>query len=164
MVIKDMRPLSESTARIASKNFSRKYIALGRILKQWSDIMGSEFADKAQPLKINYRKATKNKKATATLDIATSSSYATILPYQKGVIMERINRLFGDNWITDIRFVASEISETPLLKKKIVSPLTKGEKSYLSETLNQIDDPEFKEKLESLGKALLTDIKSMEAK
>ncbi len=159
-----MRPLSESTARIASKNFSRKYIALGRISKQWVDVMGVEFADKAQPLKINYRKATKNKSATATLDIATSSSYATILPYQKGVILERINRLFGDNWITDIRFIASEISETPLLKKKIITPLTRAEKTYLSDTLNQVDDPEFREKLESLGKALLTDIKQMKAK
>ncbi len=154
-----MRPLSESTARIAAKNFSRKYITLGRVIEQWSDIMGGEFAGKAQPLKINYRKGDKNKKATATLDIATSSSYATILPYQKGVILERINRLFGDNWITDIRFIASEISETPLLKKKITSPLTRDEKNYLSETLNQIDDPEFKEKLESLGQALLTDLK-----
>ncbi len=159
-----MRPLSESTARIASKNFSRKYIALGRVTKQWVEIMGVEFADKAQPLKINYRKAIRGKKATATLDIATSSSYATILPYQKGVILERINRLFGDNWITDIRFIASEISETPLLKKKVPLPLTRDEKTYLSDTLDQIDDPEFREKLESLGKALLADIKTTEAK
>ncbi len=157
-----MRPLSEATSRIASKSFSRKYVALGRVIKQWPAIMGDEFADKAQPLKINYRKAMRGKKPTATLDIATSSSYATTLPYQKDLILERINQLFGDQWITDIRFVVSEISHTPLLKKKITSPLTMGEKKYLSETLNQVDDPEFKEKLESFGKALLADIKLME--
>ncbi len=156
-----MRPISESTARIADKNFSRKYIAIGRIIKQWSDIMGKDFANKAHPLKINYRKSGKTKKATATLDIATNSSYATILPYQKGIILERINRLFGDNWISDIRFVVSDITEpTPNLNKKAVLPLTNNEKNYLSNTLNQINDPELKKRLENLGKAILTDLKT----
>ena len=159
---KSMRPLSEATARVSSHNFSRKYIALGRIVNQWTEIMGTEFADKAQPIKINYRKATRSKEQSATLDIATSSAYATVLPYQKDLILERINQIFGNQWITDIRFVASEISETPITKKKIISPLTPGEKKYLSETLDQIDDPEFKEKLENFGKALLSDIKSTE--
>ena len=154
-----MRPLSEATSRIASKNFSRKYIALGRVIKQWQEIMGDEFADKAQPVKLNYRKGKQGQKATATLDIATSSSYATILPYQKGVILERINRIFGDKWITDIRFIASQIAEAPITKKRIISPLTTAEKKYLSEVLDQVDDIEFKEKLESLGKALIKDTK-----
>ncbi len=154
-----MRPLSESTARVASKNFSRKYIALGRIIKQWTDVMGEEFAGIAQPIKINYRKAPKGKKATATLDIATTSSYATILPYQKGIILERINKLFGDGWITDIRFVVGNITDPPIIKKKIISPLTHGEKKYLSGVLDQVDDAEFKEKLESLGKAILREDK-----
>ena len=157
-----MRPLSESTARVASKNFSRKYIALGRVVNQWDEIMGSEFADKAQPVKINYRKATRSREQTATLDIATTSSYATILPYQKDLILERINQLFGKQWITDIRFVVGNILETPITRKKIISPLTQGEKKYLSGVLDQIDDPEFKEKLESFGKALMSDTKSSE--
>ncbi|MGH1376854.1 MAG: DUF721 domain-containing protein [Alphaproteobacteria bacterium] len=154
-----MRPLSESTSRIASKSFSRKYISLGRIINQWSEIMGQEFSDKAQPVKINYRKKTRNKEQSATLDIATTSSYATILPYQKGVILERLNRLFGDNWITDIRFVASSLEETPKQQKKIISPLTQGEKKYLSSVLDEIDDPDLNAKLESLGKAIITDTK-----
>ncbi len=121
--------------------------------------MGQEFSDKAQPVKINYRKKTRNKEQSATLDIATTSSYATILPYQKGVILERLNRLFGDNWITDIRFVASSLEETPKQQKKIISPLTQGEKKYLSSVLDEIDDPDLNAKLESLGKAIITDTK-----
>lgn len=121
--------------------------------------MGQEFADKAVPIKINYRKKTRNKEQSATLDIATTSSYATILPYQKGVILERLNRLFGDNWITDIRFVAGNFEEAPKEKKKIISPLTQSEKKYLSSVLDEIDDPDLNAKLESLGKAIITDAK-----
>lgn len=154
-----MRPISEATSRIASKNFSRKYIALGRLVKQWDEIMGSEFANKTQPLKVHYRKNPKTKKSNATLDIATTSAHATILSYQKGVILERINRLFGNDWITDIKFIASELSILPQDGKKIISPLTQGEKKYLSGVLGGIEDPEIKEKLENLGKAFLTDLK-----
>ena len=155
-----MRPLSESTARVAAQNFSRKYIALGRLVNQWDDIMGVEFAGKATPIKINYRKAPKGQKATASLDIATSASNATILSYQKDLIIERLNQLFGERWIVDIRFVASEMAiEAPITKKKIVSPLTGSEKKYLSEVLEQIEDQDIKEKLESFGKALITDSK-----
>lgn len=154
-----MRPLSEATSRVASHNFSRKYIALGRLVNQWEDIMGQEFADKAQPIKLRYRKNARGKKPTATLDIATTSSYATILPYQKDLILERINRIFGDNWITDIRFIASDTIEAPITKKKIQTPLTSGQKKYLSGVLDEIDDPDFKERLERLGKAIITDVR-----
>jgi len=154
-----MRPLSEATSRVSSKNFSRKYIALGRIVNQWAEVMGNEFADKAQPVKIHYRKGGKNKKPTATLDIATSDSNATILNYQKGLILERLNRLFGDNWVTDIKFVASELAETPLTGRKINKPLSPLDKKYIDTTLDDIDDPEFKERLKNLGTALMMDLK-----
>ena len=154
-----MRPVSEATSRIAAKNFSKKYIALGRLVNQWNDIMGNDFADKAQPLKIHYRKKGKENKPYALLDIATSASNATILNYQKGLILERINSLFGDDWIKDIRFVVSEVSESEKNVKKIKPPLTEDEKKYLSGVLDQIEDPDIKEKLESLGKAMLTDKK-----
>ena len=155
-----MRPLSETTARIAKNNFSRKYIALGRVINQWNEIMGEEFANIAQPIKLNYRRSPRGEKATATLDIATTSSYATILPYQKGLILERINKLFGDKWITDIRFVAGNIIEPQIKAKKAPPPLTQSEKTYLSDILDQVDDTQFKEKLKSLGKAILRDDKN----
>ncbi|MGH1403149.1 MAG: DUF721 domain-containing protein [Alphaproteobacteria bacterium] len=154
-----MRPLSESTARVASRNFSRKYIALGRLVNEWEDIMGKDFSNKAQPLKINYRKAPKGQKAKASLDIATSASNATLLSYQKDLIIERMNRIFGDTWITDIRFVVSELPEDPPAKRIMPKPLSGGEKKILSNMLDQIEDQDIKDRLEKLGKAILTDDK-----
>ena len=73
--------------------------------------------------------------------------------------MERINSIFGNDWITDIKFVASELSEAPIMYKKPISPLTGSEKKYLSSVLDGIEDPEIKKKLESLGKAILMEVK-----
>ncbi|MGN7438520.1 MAG: DUF721 domain-containing protein [Alcanivorax sp.] len=156
-----MRPVSEATSRVAAKNFSRKYIALGRLVNQWTEIMGEEFAAKAQPIKINYRKKRKDQKPYATLDIGTTASNATILNYQKGVILERLNTLFGDTWIKDIRFVITEaVSDEQVYMSKRKTPLAMKDKKYLAEVLDQIDDPDIKEKLESLGKSLLADKKN----
>lgn len=106
-----LRLLSETVPFVTGKTFARKYIALGRIVTHWEDVIGSRMAKIAQPLKIHYRKPSqtgqkqKDKKGEATLDIAVSSADSVLLSMQKGLILERINQLFGHNWITDIRFV-----------------------------------------------------------
>ncbi len=157
-----MRPLSEASARVANKNFSKKYIALGRIINQWEEIMGKEFSSLAQPVKIQYRKGGKNKKPSATLNVATSDSNATVLVYRKGLILERINAVFGDNWITEIKFVPSTLQEKSKKPKKRPKPLSAQEQKYLRDALDDITDPEFKEKLENFGKAFLTDQNKMD--
>lgn len=156
-----MRPLSEATARVANQSFSSKYISLGRIINQWNEIVGEDLSDKAIPVKINYRKGTDKKKPNATLEIATSSANATTLHYQKGVILEKINRIFGNEWITDIKFVSiGEMSNNTPEIRKIPKPLTSGDKKYLIEVLEEIEDIEIKERLENLGKAILAKAQS----
>ncbi len=156
-----MRQLSESSARIVSEKLSRKYIALGRIVSQWLEIVGADFAEKAQPVKLNYRKQKDGKTPDVTLDIAVSSAYATIMQYQKGVILERMGYIFGEKWITDIRFVPSATIQDNLKnKKKPPSPLTEGEKKSLSDMLDLVEDHDMKILLENLGKAIILENKT----
>ncbi len=151
-----MRPISEATARIAGQNFSRKFVALGRIAAQWEDIIGSQLAGKAQPAGIQYRKAFKRgEKPKAILEIATSSSDATLMHYQKGLILERLNQIFGDSWITDIRFVTKAANQTPPKLKKHKRPLTGAEKNHLSTMLEGAEDPEILARLEALGQGII---------
>ncbi len=154
-----MRPLSEATSRVSSKNFSKKYIALGRLVNQWEEIIGEEFAGLAQPVKMHYRK--KKDKQTVRLDIATSAAYSTILAYRKDLILQRINQIFGNNYITEIKFVTSALPNAPPEIKKTPSPLTKAEKNDLSELLKHVEDEEFRQKLESFGKAFYQDQKAI---
>lgn len=154
-----MRPISEPTARITSQSFSRKFISLGRILRQWEDIVGSDFAGKAQPVKLNYRKNKKTNKTLASLDIATTSAYSVSLHYQKNLILERINRIFGNDWISDIRFVTVAAENDSFKPRKAKYPLTPEEKKYLSDMLASVQDEEIRKKLENLGHAILTEAK-----
>jgi len=149
-----MRPLSESTARVSGKCFERKYISLGRIVKHWADIVGPKLADKAAPIKINYRKGAKGKKPTTTLDIAVDSANATVLHYQKGLILERINQLFGEEWISAIRFVHIPVNQSRPTIKKAAPPLSRDEKKLLSEAVSRITDSDIQARLLSLGEAI----------
>lgn len=154
-----MRSIAESTNRITASSFSRKYISLGRIISQWEDVIGAEFSGIAHPVKLNYRKSKKNEKALATLDIATTAAHTITLHYQKDLILERINRIFGNDWISDIRFVTIAPENDKKFTKKVNFPLTQDEKNYLSDVLGTVTDPEIREKLEKLGQALITDQK-----
>jgi hypothetical protein len=152
-----MRPISEATARVTGKSFDRKYVAIGRILNSWREIVGDKLAGKAQPVKINFRKRDKGQPPIAILDIATSSADATLLHYQKDLILERINQIFGDKWITAIRFVAAAANKPLNKPKKPRKALTDGEKSHLSSLLETCPDADLKAKLENLGQAIFTE-------
>lgn len=155
-----MRPLSEVTARITGQSFSRKYIALGRIVNNWTEIVGAELAGKAQPVKIRYnRKHKRVTKPEAALDIAVSGADATVLHYQKDLIIERINRIFGERWITDVRFVTMPVSQAPPKAKKAKTPLTQAEKNSLSHLLEGVEEEIMRERLQSLGEAIIMEDK-----
>lgn len=154
-----MRPISEATARVTGQSFSRKYVAIGRIVGAWREIVGEKLANKAQPVKINFRKPEKGCKPGATLDIAASSADATLLHYQKDLILERINRIFGDKWITGIRFVALAANAASLKPKKTRKPLTEAEKNHLSHMLETCPDADLKARLENLGQAIVMEDK-----
>jgi hypothetical protein len=156
-----LRPLADSVARLTKQTFSRKFVSLGRILSQWDDIVGPAMAVKAQPQKIHYRKPKNaSESPQATLDIAVSSADATTLHYQKDLILERLNQLFGEKWITGIKFVhlSPENSRDSGISQPYTAPpraLTSDENEEIEKTLSGIDDPDLRKRLESLGQCVL---------
>lgn len=157
-----LKLISTAVPKVTDKTFKRKYIALGRIVTHWKDIMGERMAAQAQPLKIHYRKPKrKGDKPEATLEVATTSANASLLIMQKGVLLEKINHIFGEQWVTDIKFVHTPANEINKPRKQ-TKPLTEEEKNTLSLMLKEIDDPDLKQRLENMGSALFEDIKSQE--
>ena len=154
----DLRPLASSVAQLTSQTFSKKFVALGRVLNNWDDIIGPEMAVKAQPVKIHYRKPKdKNDKPQATLEIAATSADATVLHYQKDLILARINQVFGDSWITNLRFVhiAANTENNYALPRKLSAPLPQADLDGLKAELADIDDEEIRNCLEKLGQSVL---------
>jgi hypothetical protein len=152
-----LRLLSDSIPRIAGQVFSRKYIMLGRLVTRWTDIVGADLADKAQPVKIRTIRTAKGGVTVSSLDIAVSPADATVLHYRKDLILERINQIFGERLVGAIRFVpiVANASARPAAKRHRL--LSEGDKTYLSGLVDQVEDPEIRDRLQSLGAAILQD-------
>ncbi len=157
----DLKPMSDSVARLTRESFARKFVSLSRILTQWNDIVGNEMAGKAQPVKLHYRKPkAANEKPQATLDIAVSSADATVLHYQKDLILERINHLFGEKWITGIKFVHMDVVSGKAARKAAKAPAPRmpsaEDLNNLRTSLDYINDEDIKKRLERLGQGVLS--------
>lgn len=149
--------LSNAVPKVTGKVFGRKYIMLGRLLTQWTEIVGEDLAHKTTPVKLRSYKDHKTGKRSSTLDIAASTADATVLHYRKDLILERLNLLFGEGLITAIRFVPKSIDEKKPVKSKFKKPLSLKEKTFLSDLLEDVEDDNIREKLQKLGKAILQD-------
>lgn len=152
-----LRPLSDGISALTSQTFSRKFVSLARILSHWDDIIGPEMAHKTQPAKLHYRKPKDAKSAPqATLDIAVSSADSTLLHYQVELILERLNQIFGERWITSIRFVhqPANLSREDIAPKP-PKPLTQADKEQLMTMLSGVEDDNLRKQLEKLGQAVL---------
>lgn len=156
-----LRPVSDSLNRLTGQIFSRKYISLGRIVTSWREIVGAETALRTQPVKIRYRKGGAEGRPQAALDIAAASADAAVLQYRAGIILEKINAIFGDAIVTSIRFVHSP-ANAGFVAPKRERPLTEREKDDLSGMLAAVDDPDIRSRLESLGSRILSASKKEE--
>ncbi len=151
-----MRALSEITTSVTSKNFSRKFVSIGKIVALWPEVMGTQFAHKATPNRLLYRKPkSKNEQPRAILEIATSSADATLIHYQKDIILERLEQLFGQRWIHDIKFISVSRIQLQTRKKNRTAPLTQKQKNHLSTLLGDVEDQDIQRRLLSLGQAIL---------
>lgn len=151
-----MKPLHQSTSKIVSQNCSRKFVAIGKVVKVWPEIIGEELARFATPVKIHYQKPKSRKdNPKAVLYIETNSAHATILHYQKAIILEKISHYFGAGWIEDLKIKANAgpLTEKPI--KRAPAPLTEEEKNHLSELLDPFDDQEMAARLRQLGQGIM---------
>lgn len=156
-----MRHLSHTVPKVAGQAFSRKYIMLGRLITQWADIVGADMAAKTAPVGTHYMKSgKKSDKPLISLDIAATSTDATLLMYRKDLILERINQVFGQEWVTAIRFVPMTSNRRGIPQRRMTKSLTQDEKSYLSGVLDTVADDDLKARLLSLGTAILQDRRS----
>lgn len=152
-----MRPVSEATSRVVEQNCSKKYIALGRIVRQWAEIVGHDMAAIAQPARLQYLKRPGKDAPEAVLEISASAAHATALQYRKDLMLEKINRLFGEGWITAIKFTArpASLKASPARRKAPPLPLSPSKKADLEAALATLEDEEIKIRLEKLGEAVI---------
>ena len=111
-------------------------------------------AEKAQPVKLRMQK--RKGKHYRILVIGVPSALSTMLHYQKGIIKERIGRLLGDDFISDIEFVATEARHKDGAPQQMkAKPLEEKDKQDLSNMLETVEDMDLKSRLNSFGESVI---------
>ncbi len=92
----------------------------------------------------------------ATLEIAASSADATLIHYQKSLILERLRTLLGADMITDIKVTHTARPMTPALYTRPPKRgLTEAQKNSLSMDTGIVTDTELRAVLESFGNSMM---------
>lgn len=143
--------VSKPIKTVTGKTFARKFITLGRVINCWADAVGAELAEKTYPIGMKVRKIPSG--LQATLEIAANSADATLVHYQKGLILERLKTLLAADMIVDIKVTHAArptIFTSPLAGE--VNPRVKRADRVGGDVdLSHITDDALRDALASLG-------------
>lgn len=121
-------------------------------MNHWGDIIGSDMVDKTMPIKIGFKKQknreTGEQETIRTLKLKAEGAFATAIAMREAIICQRLNTLFGAD---DFRAL---IIEQGTIQKQTPKAKSKPDVKH-DINLAHIDDPILKQRLESLGQAVM---------
>lgn len=154
--------LSRPIRKVTGQTFARKFITLGRVLNYWPEIVGPDLALQAYPVGMKVRKAPSgkngpkdSKKLEAVLEVSATSADATLIHYQKPLILERLHQMLGDRIVVDIRVVHGG-PKAPTSPVKNTSRPIPSQKPCPSVAGSGMIDPELSNALNNLGRWIET--------
>ncbi len=107
------RPLADLVGTCVSQAFARQGFTSVELVTHWEDIVGTDIAAHAEPMKLQWRRqAAAEEPEPATLVLRVEGPAAIEIQHLAGVILERVNRFFG--WQAVGRLA---IRQAPLLRR-----------------------------------------------
>ncbi len=129
------------------------------LIRNWEKIVGSELAEQTLPQKIDFKKDARDDGTLCLL--VSSGAFALQINYQADIILQKVNTYFGYKAINKIKimqigngaFEKTQAKSADIEKKILV---TKDEQNYIDTIISDIQDDALKNRLESLGKHIMS--------
>lgn len=119
-----MKQVGKSVGAATKPVFSKKFVRLGQIYAHWPQIVGSAIADKALPVRITSAAPQNGEKIPRlTLEIRTTSSFATAMEYRKETILHDLNAFIGSPPIHALKIVHYDSDVKNLNSSAMPKPL-----------------------------------------
>ena len=146
------KQLSWYISKVSKPFFNRQGFVKSYIIDNWKEIVGEEYYKNSIPEKLRMQRG------GGILTIATDGATSTEMEYIKTDIMQKINDYYGYRAVNRIRFrnsiIQDKITEKKSKKENIKNKKSKNEK--FNTFLNQIEESELKEAINSLGKIIIS--------
>ncbi|MBI1327908.1 MAG: DUF721 domain-containing protein [Alphaproteobacteria bacterium] len=150
-----LKLIGNMVGSLTRNTFRKKFVVLGRLLSDWPTIAGANFASITTPSQLKYTKSGKDKHMAATLVLEAPNAQIPLLHHQMPILIQRINQVFGQNIIENIKLVPETSKKQSVEAPKRRKTLTESEKQGVSSLVENIEDPTLREKLQTLGEAVL---------
>jgi len=125
------------------------------LLAAWPEIVGEPYETSTRPQTIKWPKRLSEDDPfePAILVIACEPTMALFLQHEEMQLLERVNRFFGFRAISRIKIEQKPIAKqrSPRVHEASLSPMARNR---LEAILEQIEDPNTKERLRRLGEAV----------
>ncbi len=140
-------------AKVTGPIMSRQGFAGGAIVAEWTAIVGEHIAAQSLPEQVIHSRD-KNAGGTLRLSVA-SGGVATEMQHLEPLLLDRINTYFGYPAIARLQFVHRPLPVKTAPPPPRPRPLTPEEEQHLAESLAGIEDPQLRQSLDGLGRAIL---------
>ena len=146
------KSISDLMPEIGRAAFRRYGFIQSSVVSRWAEIVGERYAAVSLPESIRFPRG---EKEGGTLHLLVSGAYATMMQHIAPDIIIRVNRFFGYNAVSQIRFRQGIVTPREDKGKRAVLPRSlKPAPMQLGENLRDIGDAELNRVLESLASAV----------
>lgn len=151
--VSQARPLSALVGPALATAFKKQGFASREIVTRWADIVGTEIAAHAEPVRMQWPHNVRDgEHQPATLVLRVEGPAAIEIQHLSGLIIERVNRFFGWQAIDRLALRQAPLSHA---KRRKALPLPDPEAARrVADELTEIIDEPLREALGRLGAAV----------
>ena len=145
-----LAPVAAAAARVAAPILKKRGLAEARIVTDWRAIVGDTVAERSAPERLVRAR---QPEAGGTLRLRVAGAWALEFQHIAPGLIARINGYFGYAAVARIQLIqaplpAAKRAPTPL------APLPPATEARLAAMTAKIDDPDLRERVLALGRAL----------
>ena len=157
-ILNDLTSVAEMTMPLAKQILGRRGFMQLELLSSWASIVGENMAQYSLPQKLTFPKDSHSDGCLTIM--VPAGAFATEIAQNEPQIIDKINVYFGYPAVSKIRILQNGTLQDYLLKKKPIDKVKKTvvtdeEESYITELTKDIEQPELREVVAELGRAIL---------
>ena len=146
-------PLSDILRKTIRDAFAKQGFAATELVTRWPEIVGAEISAHCEPEKIQWPRPYGNEdQAPGTLVLRVEGPTAIEIQHLSRIILERVNRFFGWQAVTDLRLRQAPLGRRR--EKRKLPAIDQAAADRIASSLTEISDEKLRQALARLGAAV----------
>ncbi|WP_299394550.1 DUF721 domain-containing protein [Pelagibius sp.] len=149
-----MRALASDLPAVTKRAFARRGLSGAELARQWPAIVGADLARHCRPRRLRFRRPGETREGDLTLRV--TPAWALEIQHLETLLLERVNGFFGYRAVERLTLQQGPLPQPtpqPAARSSDAAAPPPADRD-LVDKLARIDDPELRQALERLGRAL----------